>query len=259
MIKDSQQSAADASANGDLELVHAAKDGDVTAFEQLVRRYDRKLLRIAQGVTHNAEDAQDAVQEALFKAFQNLDSFREESQFSTWLFRITVNQSLMKLRKQRAIREVSLDEDLQDVDMLPIEVIDWAPNPEQLYWASELRDILVGALEELPPAVRTVFVLRDIEGLSTDETAEVLNLSQTAVKARLWRARLQLRERLNKYFGQHPESVRTQMVPINRRTGKILGLFAECLNQSIYQTCSISLTKSPYASPMTALATNTSQ
>ena len=92
-----------------------------------------------------------------------------------------------------------------------------------------------------------------------DETAEVLNLSQTAVKARLWRARLQLRERLNKYFGQHPESVRTQMVPINRRTGKILGLFAECLNQSIYQTCSISLTKSPYASPMTALATKASQ
>src|SRR5277367_1924015 len=229
-------------ASDDLDLVHATKNGDVAAFEQLVSRYDRKLLRIAQSITHNREDSQDAVQEAFLKAYQNLPAFREESQFSTWLFRITVNQSLMKLRKQRAIREVSLDEDLQDVDMLPIEVIDWAPNPEQLYWASELRDILVGALEELPPAVRTVFVLRDIEGLSTDETAEVLNLSQTAVKARLWRARLQLRERLNKYFGQHPESVRTQMVPINRRTGKILGLFAECLNQSIYQTCSISLT-----------------
>jgi RNA polymerase sigma-70 factor, ECF subfamily len=259
MTKASKQSAVDANANSDLELVHAAKDGDVTAFEQLVKRYDRKLLRIAQGVTHNAEDAQDAVQEALFKAFQNLGSFREESQFSTWLFRITVNQSLMKLRKQRAIREVSLDEDLQDVDMLPIEVIDWAPNPEQLYWASELRDILIGALEELPPAVRMVFVLRDIEGLSTDETAEVLNLSQTAVKARLWRARLQLRERLNKYFGQHPESARTQMLPINRRTGKILGLFAECLNQSMYQTCSIIFTKSPHASPITALATKISQ
>jgi len=257
MTADSGQLAVGAAASDDLELVHASKNGDVAAFEQLVKRYDRKLLRIAQSVTHNAEDAQDAVQDSFLKAFQNLGQFREESQFSTWLFRITVNQSLMKLRKQHAIREVSLDEDFQaDVDMLPMEVIDWAPNPEQLYWASELRDILVGALEELPPAVRTVFVLRDIEGLSTDETAEVLNLSQTAVKARLWRARLQLRERLNKYFGQHPESVRTQMVPINRRTGKILGLFAECLDHPVsWAAGEVSLTKLLPAFPPT-LATD---
>jgi RNA polymerase sigma-70 factor (ECF subfamily) len=149
-----------------------------------------------------------------------------------------VNQSLMKLRKQRAMREVSLDKKFQaDVDMFPMEVIDWAPNPEQLYWASELRDILISALKELPPTLRTVFVLRDIEGLSTDQTAEVLNLSKIAVKARLWRVRLQLRERPNKYFGKQRKSVRTEFVPINRRTGRILGLFAECLDHSISQTC----------------------
>src|ERR1700682_6754949 len=122
---------------GDMDLVHASKNGDVAAFEQLVKRYDRRLLRIAQGVTHNREDSQDAVQEAFLKAFQHLDQFREDSQFSTWLIRITMNQSLMKLRKQRAIREVSLDEDFQaDGDMLPLEILDWAPNPEQLYRTS---------------------------------------------------------------------------------------------------------------------------
>jgi RNA polymerase sigma-70 factor (ECF subfamily) len=253
MTADSGQLAVRAAASDDLELVHASKNGDVAAFEQLVKRYDRKLLRIAQSVTHNTEDAQDAVQDAFLKVFQKLGQFREESQFSTWLFRITVNQSLMKLRKRRPIRDVSRDEDLQaDVDMLPMEVIDWAPNPEQLYWATELRDILISALRELRPTLRTVFVLRDIEGLSIDQTAKVLNLSPTAVKARLWRVRLQLRERLNKYFGKQPESARTQFVPINRRTGRILGLFAECLDHSISQTCSIRLVKSPHASAITA-------
>ena len=237
MTADSGQLAVRAAASDDLELVHASKNGDVAAFEQLVKRYDRKLLRIAQSVTHNTEDAQDAVQDAFLKVFQKLGQFREESQFSTWLFRITVNQSLMKLRKQRAIREVSLDEDFQaDADMLPMEVIDWAPNPEQLYWATELRDILISALRELRPTLRTVFVLRDIEGLSTDQTAEVLNLSQTAVKARLWRVRLQLRERLNRYFGKQAKSARTEFVPINRRTGRILGLFAEYLDHSMSHT-----------------------
>src|SRR6202040_2600308 len=108
--------------NDDLELVHASKNGDVAAFGELVKRYDRKLLRIAQSVTHNREDSQDAVQEAFLKAFQNLDQFREDAQFSTWLIRITLNQSLMKLRKQRTMREVSLDEDVQaDGDMPPID------------------------------------------------------------------------------------------------------------------------------------------
>ena len=198
-------------ASDDLDLVHASKNGDVAAFEQLVKRYDRKLLRIAQSVTHNREDSQDVVQEAFLKAYQNLAAFREDSQFSTWLIRITVNQSLMKLRKQRSKREVPLDQDFQaDEDVLPMEVADWAPNPEQLYRASELRDILIKTLEDLPPILRTVFVLRDIEGLTIDQTAQVLNVSHTAVKARLWRGRLQLREGLNKYFSKEPQSARPE-------------------------------------------------
>src|SRR5580692_10969595 len=130
-------------ASNDLDLVHACKKGDVTAFEQLVKRHGSRLLRISQTVTRNREDSQDAVQEAFFKAFENLGEFREDSQFSTWLIRITVNQSLMKLRKRRTIKEVSLDDAFQtEGDTLPIEVTDWAPNPEQRYRASELRNIL---------------------------------------------------------------------------------------------------------------------
>ena len=142
------------------------------------------------------------VQEAFLRAFQHLDQFRGESKFSTWLIRITINQSFMKLRKQGTVgREVSLDRDFEtDEDMLPMEVTDWAPNPEQLYGASELRDILIKTLQELRPSLRPVFVLRDIEGLSIEQTAEVLNVSRATVKARLWRARLQLREYLSRHF-----------------------------------------------------------
>jgi RNA polymerase sigma-70 factor, ECF subfamily len=214
MVAHSAQFEGRAVASGDLDLVHASKNGDIAAFEQLVKRYDRKLLRIAHSVTRNREDSQDAVQEAFLKAYQNLSEFREDAQFSTWLIRITVNQSLMKLRKQRTVREVPLDDDFQvDGDMLPIEVADWAPNPEQLYWASELREILTKILGELRPILRTVFVLRDIEGLSIDQTAVVLDQSHAAVKARLWRARLQLREGLNEYFTRPTTSPEAQLIP----------------------------------------------
>jgi RNA polymerase sigma-70 factor (ECF subfamily) len=258
MTIDSAQFAVKEVANDDLYLVHASKNGNVAAFEQLVKRYDRKLLRIAQSVTHNREDSQDAVQEAFLKAYQNLAAFREDSQFSTWLIRITVNQSLMKLRKQRAVREVSLDEDFQaEGDMVPKEVTDWAPNPEQLYWASELRDILINCLEALSPILRTVFVLRDIEGLTIDQTAEVLDVSHTAVKARLWRARLQLRENLNKYFSQQTGFAQAQLFPSGRQTGRILGLFAECLGNSMQRTHSINVAESEmHATTRTAAIDN---
>jgi RNA polymerase sigma-70 factor, ECF subfamily len=206
MTADSVEFVGRALASDDLDLVHAIQSGDVSAFEQLVRRYDHKLLRIAQHVTHNREVSQDAVQESFMNALQHLGEFREHSQFSTWLFRITANQALMKLRKRRTTIDVSLDEAFQeDEDILPREVADWAPNPEELCRVSELRDILIKAIEELRPILRTVFVLRDVEGLSIDQTAEALDLSPSAVKTRLWRARLQLRELLSDYFSKHRE------------------------------------------------------
>src|SRR5215510_5393114 len=185
----------------ELALVQAAKNGDDSAFEDLVRRYDRNVFRIAQHITQNREDAEDVVQDAFLKAYSNLEQFQGQSKFYTWLVRIAVNEALMKLRRRRPERMVSLDEDVKtEEDSLPREVADWSPNPEQQYSQAELRDILSKTVQGLPPSFRTVFVLRDVEGLSTEETAEALDLSIPAVKSRLLRARLQLRERLNKYF-----------------------------------------------------------
>ncbi len=150
----------------------------------------------------------------------------------------------MKLRKQRSHNEVSLDEDFQgEGDVLPLDVPDRAPSPEQLCWASELRVILLRTVEELRPLLRTVFVLRDVEGLSIEQTAQALNLSQSAVKARLWRVRLHLRERLNKYFNERTTLTPEQLAPTNRVTRRIIGLFAECLRESIPRTHSTSLAR----------------
>ena len=185
----------------ELLLVQAAKRGDISAFEQLVKRYDRNVFRIAQHITQNREDAEDVVQDAFLKAYQNLGQFQGNSKFYTWLVRIAVNEALMKLRKRKSDKTVSMDEEVETEDgSMPREVADWSPNPEQLFNQSELNEILTKTIQGLPASFRTVFVLRDVEGLSTEETAEMLNLSIPAVKSRLLRARLQLRDRLTRYF-----------------------------------------------------------
>ena len=199
-IDNSASRAAADSACDDMALVHACKNGDAAAFEQLVKRYDRRVFRIAQHITHNREDAQDVVQEAFLKVFRKLTQFQENSQFSTWLTRIVVNESLMKLRK-RSAREVPMDDPQGEEHIAAFDLADWAPNPEELCVGSELRDILRSALQDLPPGLRVVFVLRDMEGLSTEQAANVLDLTPVAVKARLCRARLQLRQRLSEHFG----------------------------------------------------------
>jgi len=182
------------------KLVSAARSGDLRAFETLVNRYERKIFRLTQNITQNREDAEDAMQEAFLKAFEHLGEFAGASRFYTWLVRIAVNQALMKLRKRRP-GIVSLDEgiDIGEAAM-PREVVDWGPTPEQRYEQTELREILGHVVGELEPPFRIVFQLRDIEGLSTEETAEALGLSVPAVKSRLLRARLRLRESLNRYF-----------------------------------------------------------
>ncbi len=185
----------------ELLLVQAAKRGEISAFEQLVKRYDRNVFRIAQHITQNREDAEDVVQDAFLKAYQNLGQFQGNSKFYTWLVRIAVNEALMKLRKRKSDKTVSMDEDVETEDgSVPREVSDWSPNPEQLFNQSELNEILTKTIQGLPASFRTVFVLRDVEGLSTEETAETLGLSIPAVKSRLLRARLQLRDRLTRFF-----------------------------------------------------------
>ena len=171
------------------------------AFEGLVRRYDRNVFRIAQHITQNREDAEDVVQDAFLKAYTNLNQFQGQSKFYTWLVRIAVNEALMKLRRRRPSAWFHLTKMSRPKRIrFPREVADWSPNPEQQYNQAELKEILTKTIQGLPPSFRTVFVLRDVEGLSTEETAEALELSIPAVKSRLLRARLQLRERLSRYF-----------------------------------------------------------
>jgi RNA polymerase sigma-70 factor (ECF subfamily) len=185
----------------DLALVEKVKAGDLAAFEQLMRQYDRQIFRIALHITQNREDAEDVVQDAFFKAYQKLDQFQGNSKFYTWLVRIAVNESLMRLRKRRSQKTVSMDENIQTEEgSIPRDFADWTPNPEQRYNQAELADILRRTIQGLPPGFRAVFALRDIDGLSTEETAQALGLSVPAVKSRLLRARLQLRDRLSRYF-----------------------------------------------------------
>src|SRR5215468_323484 len=181
-------------------LVAAAKKGDTAAFEELVNRYEDKILRLTKNITGNHEDAEDAMQNAFLKAYSHLQDFHGDSRFYTWLVRIAANEALMRLRKRRA-NQFSLDEPIEgDDEIIPRDIEDWGPSPEQRYAQSEMHEILNHVIDQLSPEFRVVFVLRDVEGLSTEETASTLGISVAAVKSRLLRARLRLRQKLDRYF-----------------------------------------------------------
>src|SRR5579871_3105725 len=189
-------------------LVARARAGDAGAFNQLVSHYSRKIYRLAKHITQSDEDAEDVLQETFMKAFEHLGDFQGQSKFYTWIVRIAVNESLMKLRKRKSDRTVPLDEPVDTGDDTMVrEIAVWEENPEQKYSREELGKILDEAVESLRPAFRTVFVLRDIEELSTEETAEALGISIPAVKSRLLRARLQLREKLTRFFKRKGDDV----------------------------------------------------
>jgi RNA polymerase sigma-70 factor (ECF subfamily) len=182
-------------------VVAQAREGDARAYSELVRRYEGKIFRLAQHVTQNREDAEDVLQETFMKAYEHLDQFQGNSKFYTWIVRIAVNQALMKLRRRKTDRTVSLDETIDTgEDTVVREIAAWDEDPEDRYSREELGKILDTAVQSLDPPYRSVFQLRDIDELSTEETAEALGLSVPAVKSRLLRARLQLREKLTRFF-----------------------------------------------------------
>lgn len=186
-------------------LIVQARSGSAVAIEQLVRRYESRLFRLARNITSNYEDAEEVVQNAFIKAFYNLSAFRGDSRFYTWLVRITVNEALMKIRGRR-LSQVPIDNaDEGEDQLIPSQLDDWGPNPEERYSQEELRRILDISVSKLDPKYRIVFQLRDVEELTTDETARALDLSVPAVKTRLARARLQLRNSLDIYF-RRPKS-----------------------------------------------------
>ncbi len=166
----------------------------------MVNRYERKIFRLTMNITGNAEDAEDAMQDAFLKSYTHLQNFHGDSRFYTWLVRIAANEALMRLRKRRP-NQFSLDEPIQgEDDLMPREIEDWEPSPEQRYAQSEMQGILKEVIAQLEPDYRIVFVLRDVEELSTEETAQTLGISIPAVKSRLLRARLKLRQKLSRYF-----------------------------------------------------------
>jgi len=214
-----QSIASEGEQHPDLALVEQVRAGDISAYDTLVRKYERQIFRIAQHITQNREDAEDVMQDAFLKAYEKLDQFQGNAKFYTWLVRIAVNESLMRLRKRRTGRMVSIDEDVETEEgSVPRDLADWAPDPEQNYGTSELADILRKTIQGLPRGFRVVFALRDVEGFSTEETAEALGLSVPAVKSRLLRARLQLRERLSRYFHRTGSSSRRK--PTGSPAGK---------------------------------------
>ena len=189
------------SADPDAMVVAAARNGKPAAFEELLARHERRIFRLAQNLTQNRQDAEEVMQDAFFRAFTHLEGFKGDARFSSWLTRIAINEALMKLR--RRCPTMSLDDEREsENDSVVHELQDWGPSPEQRYSQQELQHILGEAMGQLSPGLRVVTHLRDVEQLSTDETAQILGLSVSAVKSRSRRARLTLREMLNRYFGQ---------------------------------------------------------
>jgi RNA polymerase sigma-70 factor (ECF subfamily) len=185
-------------------MVSAAKAGDASRFEELVRRHETMVFRVALSITRNQEDAEDAMQESFIKAYRYLGKFRGQSLFSTWLTRIAVNEALMKVRRRR-LNHVEFDEtNVISGALIPNRVGEWGDNPERRFAKAELREILFEAIQKLPPAYRIVLALRDLESHSNRQTADLLGLKVATVKTRILRARLMLRSSLDVYFRKGP-------------------------------------------------------
>lgn len=194
--------AAAQSSDSDQDLVERLKAGEEAVFEALLARYQGKVYRLAMSFTRNPEDAEEVLQDVFLTVYRKIGSFDGRSAFGTWLYRIAVNAALMKLRGRGPIQE-SLEEylpqfteDGQHARM----VVDWTPGPEEQLLRQERTQVVREAIEALPPDYKAVLVLRDLEGLSNEEAAEAMGISVLAVKARLHRARLVLRGKLERYM-----------------------------------------------------------
>ena len=199
-------------------LVRRVQAGNTEAFEELVRRYERKVYNITYRLMGNEQDASEALQDAFMRAFRFIGKFQFKSSFFTWLYRIATNVSLSKLRKREKIDTVSIDQPVNEAGDLPFEIPDLKYGPEKLMKQRELRAAIQKAVEELPEDYRSVVVLRDLEGLSNEEVSKVLKLSVAAVKSRLHRGRLVLREKLASYMDVVPA---LRSAGAERETGKL--------------------------------------
>lgn len=179
------------------EMIAAVLAGEIQLYHDLIHPYERRVYVMALSYMKNETDAEDVAQEAFIRAFRKLASFREESKFSTWLTSIAINEARTRLRRQALVRMEPLDQ-LPDEDrgVSPALLRDWREIPSETVEREEVRNLIQGAVEQLPDIYRQVFVLRDVEELTTNETAEALNISIPSVKVRLHRARMMLQKQL---------------------------------------------------------------
>ena len=189
-------------------LVVRARAKDEAAFEELVNRYQNKLYRLAMRFVRNETDAQEILQDAFLSAWRNLPSFERRAQFGSWMYRVTVNAALMLLRSRNRHPEVTvedieptvLNDAVVESGQLMRASADWSQRPDEQLQSEEMRAHIQTSVNALPDGLRTVFLLRDVEEMSTEDTAQMLGLSVPAVKTRLHRARLALREAIGRYF-----------------------------------------------------------
>lgn len=215
---------------GDLVLVDRVVAGDRRAFEALVRRHERRVFRVTLAVLGNAEDAEEAMQDTFVKAFRHIEQFRRESRFTTWLTRIAVNEALQKRQARKST--LSLDEIGEaDVKVFPHRSHQWHEDPEKLFGKQEVRTMVEDAIRALPPIYRETFVLRDVEGLRAEEAAEILGLTLPAIKSRLLRARLLMREALAARLENTPALPKRILVTAGRMRDMIAIKFMKAVGQ----------------------------
>jgi RNA polymerase sigma-70 factor (ECF subfamily) len=185
----------------DVGLVDLFKGGDITAFEEIISRYEAKVMNLALRFTRNQEDAEEVMQDVFTTVYRKIDGFRGQSAFSSWLYRIVVNAAFMKLRKKKQSQTVSMEDLAPAVKQYCMERESVTnTHSYNITVTRELQEVLQRAIDKLPDQYRAVFVLRDVDGLSNQETGEILDLSIPAVKSRLHRSRIMLRKRLQRYY-----------------------------------------------------------
>jgi len=209
----------------DDEAIGQVRGGEIARFEVLMRRYNQRLYRIARAIVGNDSEAEDVVQEAYVRAYTHLDQFEGRAKFSTWLTKIAVNEALRRLRRSKRFDEIDSDVEFNEGSMEVF--VDTRRNPEQKTSDQELRALLEAAVDSLPENYKSVFMLRQIEGLNTTETAECLSITEENVKGRLFRARALLRRKLDETIGP----VVTQTFPFagSRCDGMVAAVLARIL------------------------------
>ncbi len=185
----------------DVEVVNQFKAGDALAFEEIISRYESKVMSLALRFTRNQEDAEEVMQDVFTTVYRKIEGFRGQSAFSSWLYRIVVNAAFMKLRKRKQSQTVSMDDLSPAIKQYCIDRETFTGSHSQnIAISHEMQSAIQNAVNRLPDQYRAVFVLRDVDGLSNQETGEILNLSIPAVKSRLHRSRIMLRKKLQRYY-----------------------------------------------------------